>query len=306
VTDAAASSVPAALDDAAAVAPAAAPVGRAARPVRAQHVFVVERTERLSPHLVRVHLGGEAFDGFVEAGAEQLAATDRYVKLLLPPRPDRGLRPPFDLDELRGRLAPDELPVRRTYTVRSVDVEARTIAVDFVVHGDEGVAGPWALAARPGDLLQMSSPGGLWSPSDDPGVPDLLLGDDSAVPAIASALEAMGPEARGLALIEVEGPGDELELARPDGVELRWLHRAGERPGTALLAALRALGRPTTPPRVFAHGERGAMKEARVVLHDTWGLERSSLSLSAYWALGRVEDAFQAEKREPVGALFAD
>ena len=280
--------------------------GAPARPVRAQHVFVVERTERLSPHLVRVHLGGDAFASFVEAGADQLAATDRYVKLLLPPRPELGLRPPFDLDELRGRLAPDQLPVRRTYTIRSVDAAARTIAIDFVVHGDEGVAGPWALAARPGDLLQMSSPGGLWSPSDDPAVPDLLLGDDSAVPAVASALEGMAPDARGLALLEVEGPEDELELARPDGVELRWLHRAGSRPGTALLAALRALQPPTSAVRVFAHGERGAMKEARVVLHDTWGLQRSSLSLSAYWALGRVEDAFQAEKREPVGALFAD
>ena len=73
-----------------------------------------------------------------------------------------------------------------------------------------------------------------------------------------------------------------------------------------VVTALRGLEPPTSPVRVFAHGERGAMKEARVVLHDTWGLSRSSLSLSAYWALGRVEDAFQAEKREPVGALFAD
>ncbi|WP_209561349.1 siderophore-interacting protein [Frigoribacterium sp. PvP032] len=306
MTDAAASSAPAAATPVAPAAAAGSAATRPARPVRAQHVFVVERTERLSPHLVRVHLGGEAFDGFVEAGADQLAATDRYVKLLLPPRPHLGLQPPFDLDELRGRLAADELPVRRTYTIRSVDADARTIAVDFVVHGDEGVAGPWALAARPGDLLQMSSPGGLWSPSDDPDLPDLLLGDDSAVPAIASALESMGPDARGLALIEVEGRADELELARPEGVELRWLHRAGARPGSALLTALRGLEPPTTPLRAFAHGERGAMKEARVVLHDTWGLDRSSLSLSAYWALGRVEDAFQAEKREPVGALFAD
>jgi len=277
-----------------------------ARTVRAQHVFVVERTERLSPHLVRVTLGGDAFDGFVEAGAEQLAAADRYVKLLLPPRPGLGLTPPFDLDELRAVLDADDVPVRRTYTVRRVDAATRTIAVEFVVHGDEGVAGPWALAARPGDLLQMSSPGGLWSPSDDPRVLDLLLGDDSALPAVASALEAMADDARGLALLEVEGASDELDLVRPSGVELRWLHRDGARAGSVLLEALRALEPPTSPLRVFAHGERGAMKEARVVLHDTWGLDRSSLSLSAYWALGRVEDAFQAEKREPVGALFAD
>jgi NADPH-dependent ferric siderophore reductase len=279
--------------------------GRAARPVRAQHVFVVERTERLTPHLVRVHLGGEAFDGFVEAGADQLTSSDRYVKLLLA-RPGLGLQPPFDLERLRGELAPDDLPVRRTYTVRSVDHDARTIAVDFVVHGDEGVAGPWALAARPGDRLQMSSPGGGWSPSSDPAVPNLLLADDSAVPAVASAIEAMGPDARGLALVEVAGPDDELELSPPAGLELRWLHRGNAAPGSALLAALAEVAPPTGPVAVFAHGERGAVKEARVVLHDRWGLDRASLSISAYWALGRVEDAFQADKREPVGAIFAD
>ncbi|WP_446737346.1 SIP domain-containing protein [Rathayibacter sp. VKM Ac-2630] len=57
---------------------------------------------------------------------------------------------------------------------------------------------------------------------------------------------------------------------------------------------------------VFAHGERGAMKELRALLQDDWGLERRALSLSAYWALGRAEDRFQAEKREPVGEIFAD
>jgi len=278
---------------------------RAARAARSQHVFVVERTERLSPHLVRVHLGGEAVDGFLEAGAEQLEATDAYVKLLLP-RAGSSLVPPFDLDALRTQVSADELPVRRTYTIRSVDRAARTIAIDFVVHGDVGVAGPWALAARPGDLLATSSPGGLWRPSADPAVPDLLLGDDSALPAIAAALERMPAGATGLALVEVEGSADELALEHPAGVELRWLHRGDAVPGTLLLEALRALDVPTGPVVVFAHGERGMVKEARVVLHDTWRLDRASLSISAYWALGREEDRFQAEKREPVGAIFAD
>lgn len=275
------------------------------RPVRAQHVFVVDRSERPTPHLVRVHLGGPAFDDFVAAGAERLASTDRYVKLLMA-RPGTGLEPPFDLDELRTRFAPEKLPTRRTYTVRSVDHGSRTIAIDFVVHGDEGVAGPWAASARPGDLLSMASPGGAWSPSTDPADRHLLLGDDSAVPAIASALEVMSSDARGLALIEVEAAVDELDLVAPVGVEVRWLHRAGRTPGELLVETLRAVERPDSRVVVFAHGERGAMKEARVILQDGWGLDRGDLSLSAYWALGRAEDRFQAEKREPVGAIFTD
>lgn len=269
-------------------------------------MFVVERREQLSPHLVRIHLGGPAFAGFIgDASPEKIAATDKYVKLLIA-RPELGLTPPYDLEALRAELPQDDLPVRRTYTVRSVDQETSTIAIDFVVHGDDGIAGPWAATAEPGDLLALSGPGGMYTPSDESGTRHLLLGDESAIPAIASALEAMSDGAEGLALIEVDGPADELELSHPAGVELRWLHRGGGEAGTALVDATRALPRPTQPVDVFAHGERTAMKSLRTVLQDDWGLDRRTMSLSAYWALGRAEDAFQAEKNQPVGAIFAD
>ena len=282
----------------------AAPPERRARPARPQLVLTVLRTERLTDHFVRVHLGGDGFDAFLQAAdPERLAATDRYVKLLLAP-PGVALEPPHDLDALRARLAPEDLPVRRTYTIRSVDLEARSLAIDFVLHGDEGVAGPWAAAARPGDRLEMSAPGGAWAPSAD--AANVLLGDESALPAIAAALEAMPAEARGTALIEVHGAEDELPLAAPAGVEVRWLHRGDEEAGLALTAAVGDLPRPSGPVEVFAHGERTAMKRLRAILQDDWGVERAALSLSAYWALGRAEDRFQAEKREPVGAIFAD
>ncbi|QKS16715.1 siderophore-interacting protein [Curtobacterium sp. Csp2] len=276
------------------------------KPQRPQHVFVVERTERLTPHMVRVHLGGPAFADFVAAAdPERLASTDRYVKLLLP-APSSDLRPPYDLDALRATLPKHELPARRTYTVRAVDHEAGTIAVDFVVHGDEGRAGPWAATARPGDLLALSGPGGGYAPSTDPAVTHVLLGDDSALPAIGSALEALPAAATGVALVEVAGPADEQPLAHPAGLDLRWLHRdaTGAEPGTLLLAATRELPRASRPVQVFAHGERTAVKAIRRLLQDEWGLEKADLSLSAYWALGRAEDRFQEEKREPVGVIF--
>ncbi|MBF4581756.1 siderophore-interacting protein [Curtobacterium sp. VKM Ac-2865] len=274
---------------------------------RPQSVFVVDRTERLSPHMVRVHLGGPAFDDFV-AGAdpECLAATDTYVKLLLA-KPGLGLEPPYDLEALRETLPKQDRPARRTYTVRAVDHGTRTIAVDFVVHGDDGLAGPWAASAQPGDRLAMSFPGGGYAPSDDPAVTHVLLGDDSALPAVGAALEAMHDAATGVALVEVAGPGDEQELRHPAGVDLRWLHRdaTGAEPGTLLVAAARALTRPSSPVQVFAHGERAAMKAIRRLLQDEWQLEKRDLSLSAYWALGRAEDRFQEEKREPIGVIFA-
>ncbi|OIH93819.1 siderophore-interacting protein [Curtobacterium sp. MCBA15_001] len=273
---------------------------------RTQHVFVVDRTEQVSPHMVRVHLGGPAFAAFVEgADPDALAATDHYVKLLLARR-ELGLVPPYDLDALRETLPKADRPARRTYTVRSIDHDAQTIAIDFVVHGDEGLAGPWAAAAQPGDLLALSGPGGGYAPSTDPDVDHLLLGDDSALPAIASALQEMDATATGVALVEVAGPDDEQDLAHPAGVDLQWLHRdaTGAEPGTLLLDATRELPRASRPVRVFAHGERTAIKAIRRLLQDEWGVAKADMSLSAYWALGRAEDRFQEEKREPVGAIF--
>lgn len=278
------------------------------KPKRPQHVFVVDRTERLTPHMVRVHLGGPAFDDFVgTADPDKLAATDKYVKLLLA-KPSLGLEPPYDLEELRDTLPKQDRPARRTYTVRAVDHTARTIAVDFVVHGDDGLAGPWAAAAQPGDKLALSGPGGGYAPVDEPDVTHVLLGDDSALPAIGAALESMADTATGVALVEVAGPADEQQIAHPAGVDLRWLHRdaTGAQPGTLLLDAARALPRASRPVQVFAHGERTAMKAIRRLLQDDWGLEKREMSLSAYWALGRGEDQFQEEKREPVGVIFTD
>ncbi|WP_445445058.1 siderophore-interacting protein [Clavibacter sp. km3a] len=282
------------------------------RPVRAprsQHVLQVVRTERLTPHLVRVHLGGEGTRALLaEAVPERLAATDAYVKLMLP-QPGSGVVPPFDLPALRASLPPEALPAVRTYTLRLADPAAGTAAIDFVVHGDEGLAGPWAASARPGDLIAASGPGGMFRPSAEADVTRVLLGDDSAVPAIAAALAAMPDGAGGVALIEVDGPADELPLAHPAGVEVRWIHRSRTPdavPGAPLVAAARALARPDGEVEVFAHGERGAMKELRALLQDGWGIDRRALSLSAYWALGRAEDLFQAEKREPVGVIFVE
>ncbi|WP_110589164.1 siderophore-interacting protein [Microbacterium suaedae] len=275
----------------------------AAKKPRPQYVFEVVSTERVSPHLMRVHLAGSGFDAFAATAAER-GSTDAYVKLLFA-KPELDLEPPYDLDALRERLSPEDMPSRRTYTVRAIDRESRTIAIDFVVHGDEGIAGPWAANAAPGDRLCMSDPAGKYAP--DPAVDEhLFLGDDAAIPAIAAAIESLPSEAVGRALIEVGSPSDEIAISAPAGVDIRWLHRDGAPYGSALVAAVEALDRPTGSVDVFAHGEREAMKRLRPVLHTEWGIERARLSLSAYWAAGRAEDTFQAEKRQPVGQIFDD
>ena len=86
---------------------------------------------------------------------------------------------------------------------------------------------------------------------------------------------------------------------------LRWLHRNGEPAGSSalLVNAVRDAEWPEGRVHVFAHGERGYMKALRDVLFKQRGLERSQVSLSGYWASGRVEDQFQAEKKLPIGQI---
>jgi NADPH-dependent ferric siderophore reductase len=266
---------------------------------RHQVVLTVLETSWVSPHLIRVIAGGDAF-----AELNDNESTDRYVKLLFA-RPDLGLVPPYNLEELAARLPAEDQPVKRTYTVRWMDPVRRRLAIDFVVHGEEGVAGPWAARARPGDELVLMGPSGAWSPRPDADW-YLFAGDEAALPAIAAGLEALPAAAVGTAWLEVDSEADTFPLTAPAGIEIRWLFRRGRPAGTTTLLADAVAGAhwPAGRAEAFVHGERGAMKALRDVLFKQRGLERSQVSLSGYWAYGRAEDRFQAEKREPIGRIL--
>ncbi|MGO1354832.1 MAG: siderophore-interacting protein [Brachybacterium tyrofermentans] len=271
-----------------------APSAPAKRP-RKQAVLEVTGKTRLSPRLLRVTLGGEQYDHL-----NRNENSDAYVKLLIAD-PASGLHPPYDLDALREEQ-PELLPARRTYTVRHWDDEARTLDLDFVLHGhgeDSGIAARWADEALPGDLIALSGAGGGYTPQ--PGTrTHLLIGDHAALPAIAASLEAMDEQAEGLVLLHLDHEEDALELPRPAGVELRWI--VGER--ELLLEAVHGLDLSRTEGlQVFCHAERGLTKQLRRLLVKDSGIPREQISVSAYWALGRIEDQFQAEKREIIGKI---
>ncbi|MFE9094655.1 siderophore-interacting protein [Streptomyces sp. NPDC007264] len=261
------------------------PAGR----VRRVHSAQVVRTERLTPHMQRVVLGGDGLAGFAAD-----ACTDHYVKLLFPA--EGVVYPePFDLQRIREEFPRAAWPVTRTYTVRAWDPRHRELTLDFVIHGDEGLAGPWALRARPGQTVRFMGPGGAYAP--DTGADwHLLAGDESALPAIASALEAMPGDTEAHVFVEVSGPEEEQEI--DSDVEVVWLHR-GDRPvGAALVEAVRALEFPEGRVHAFVHGEAGFVKELRQLLRIEHRIPRDDLSISGYWRLGHNEDGWQASKRE--------
>jgi NADPH-dependent ferric siderophore reductase len=266
------------------------------RPARPQAVLAVQHREWLSAHTVRITAAGPGFEAL-----RMNDFTDKYAKILFVD-PSLGLTPPYDLAALRESLSSDQQPVTRTYTLRRADQERQELTIDFVVHGDRGIAAPWAARAEPGDLLTMSGAGGAYRPGPDRDW-HLFVGDESALPAICSALEALPADARGLAYLETSDPGEYLDATPPSGVQVSWLHRPepGSRP--QLLADALAAG-PWLSGRadVFAHGERESMKAVRAALKARLG-DGDQLSLSGYWAAGRTEDVFQSEKRQPIGQI---
>ncbi|WP_026553347.1 siderophore-interacting protein [Arthrobacter sp. H20] len=267
------------------------------RKPKPQTILTVQSTKWITPAMVRVVAGGDGFNAF---GSNNF--TDRYVKIHFA-KPELGLVPPYNHEALRETLDPADLPVTRTYTLRWVDYPAQRLAIDFVVHGDEGLAGPWAASAQPGDTLVVTGPGGGYTP-DESADWHLFAADESALPAVASALEALDDDAVGLAVLEVETESDRHDLVAPPGVELVWLYRRGGSAGTLLATAVQQAQWRNGRVQVFAHGEREAMKRLRDVFFTERGLERAQVSLSGYWAQGRTEDRFQAEKKEPVGKIL--
>ncbi len=258
----------------------------------------VVRTERLAPRLVRVVLGGKGLSGFV-----MKPFTDTYVNAQFL-RPGSALNVPFDDENVRT-LPREERPAGRRCTVSSWDPVRGELALDFVVHGDQGIAGPWAQAARPGDLLQLRGPSGDYAPDPEADV-HLLVGDESALPAIAASLAVLDAGAQVHAVLEVDGPADELPLTSRGDLVLRWVHRADEPDDLGLLRAVAALDQPVGRVQAFVHGEAVATRAVRTLLLRDWGVARDDLSCSPYWRRTFTDEAWREVKPAWQAAVETD
>jgi NADPH-dependent ferric siderophore reductase len=265
------------------------PAGRRRPPRRT----TVISAEPLTPGMVRVVLGGEALEDF-PAGE----FTDHYVKLQLPaPGADYGSD--FDLAEIQAAYPRELWPKTRTYSVSDWDATTGRLTIDFVVHGDRGVAGPWAARARPGDVLLLGGPGGAYAPSPDADW-HLLVGDASVIPAISATLARIPAAVPVFVVIEIDGPAEEQPLDSPGDLHLSWVLRSrppGEEPELAL-SAVRALDLPEGRGQAFVHGEASAVRAVRRHLLVDRGLPAEGLSASGYWKLQRTEEGWREDKAE--------
>ncbi|MEV0387161.1 siderophore-interacting protein [Nonomuraea sp. NPDC050643] len=256
---------------------------------RDHHRGVVLRTEQISRHMVRVVVGGDGLADFATTGL-----TDHYVKLVFPYE-GVDYPEPFSVKSCRESMPRELWPRLRTYTVRAWDPDALELTLDFVVHGDEGLAGPWAANAKPGDVVLMLGPGGGYVPDPEADW-HLLVGDESALPAIATSLEALPDSVVAHVLIEVDAPADELKLGTAADARIRWIYR-GDRPvGEGLVRAVRELDFPEGAVHAFVHGEAGFVKQLRRHLRLERGVPLERLSISGYWRLGADDEAWREVK----------
>src|SRR6201996_5263130 len=237
----------------------AAPGGprRRRKPPRRAEVLSVSP---VTPRLLSVLVTGDELDGFADA------APTSHLKVFLPaagqdepslpeftpagPAPRPPLRvslPAAGQDEPSlPEFPPDgpvyasdgPPPVVRTYTPRRYDPAGKVLEIQFLLHG-EGPASAWAQRAKPGDKLAVTGPGGRFSlePVSDHW---WLAADKSAIPAVATLLEAL-PETTTVDVhIEVDGPDDEVKLPRPGSAVVTWHHRQPGAYGQELAAAARS------------------------------------------------------------------
>ncbi|MDQ7809246.1 siderophore-interacting protein [Amycolatopsis sp. A133] len=261
-----------------------------ARPALTYHRAHVTAVRPVTPHLVRVTFAAESFRE-VPAGAP-----DQYVKVFFPlPGQAAPVLPEAGSDVLswyRTYLAmPDGVrPPMRTYTVRAHRAEAAEIDVEFVLHGDSGPASAWASRVEPGDRVTFTGPYGLYALPEDCDW-QLLVGDETALPAIGAIIEQLPPGARASVYVELADRADRQAFETRGAVEVHWLVR-GERPlGEALLEAVRTAAFPGGTPYAWVSGEAGVVKQVRRHLVRERRVDKARICFTGYWRLGVSEEA---------------
>lgn len=267
--------------------------------------LTVLRSERLSPHWMRVTLGGGEIEKFRPMGFDQ------WFRLFLPIGGDAGLdRVPAKANKMFGylkflRIPDGERPVMRNYSVRAYRPaegdRGAEIDVDFVLHGSaaDGTAGPasrWAETCAPGEHVLIIDEGLTFNP--ERGVDRVLLvGDETALPAIASIAASVPAGATGTAIIEVPSLDDALDFPHPEGLSVEWVLRPhDEQPGAIALQRVAELDLPAETFHTYAAGEQSLASGVRKLLVGERGVDKNTVSFCGYWKIGAASPTSKAAR----------
>jgi NADPH-dependent ferric siderophore reductase len=238
----------------------------------------VLRVVDLTPRMRRITLGGPELAGFISLG------TDDHVKLLFP----QNAAEHAALETLVLGSGKDNgpMPAMRDYTPRRYDQDTLELDIDFVLHGD-GPAATWAEQAKPGQFLHIAGPRGSMI------VPDifdsyLLIGDETALPAIARRLEGLAANRRALVIVEVENGAEQQRLESAAQINVIWVLREGGK--NNLLTTVKQLQVPSGNLYAWVATETKVSRQIRRMLLDEHGLNEQFVKAVGYWRLDQSDE----------------
>lgn len=250
----------------------------------------VVKSERISPNFVRLTLAG--LHGLENWGA------DHWCRLFFTRQGQDVLALPTRTSEIGWYLQylatpKARRPWVRAYTVREARPDVGEVDIDFVIHGDHDSMGPaakFALEAKPGDRLGFDQ-GSAFTP-DHPHDWTLLVGDETALPAIAGICCALPESEKGIAIIEIPSAEDEQNFDAPAGLDIKWVVReesaqSYEKPGELALKALAETTLPNSEVHAHTIGEVGLATGARRHLIQERGIPKRNVDFAGYWRYGR-------------------
>jgi len=236
----------------------------------------VLRVVDITPRMRRITLGGEQLAGFVSLGS------DDHIKLLFAQNAAEQAALESPTFSVKGE---GPQPAMRDYTPRRIDLSRGELDIDFVLHGD-GPASTWAEQAKPGQHLHIAGPRGSMI------VPDifdsyLLVGDETAIPAIARRLEELPAGRKALVVIEIADEHEKQALDSAADVQVTWVVRGQDE----LLGTVRDLQVPEGSLYAWVATETKLSRQVRRVLLDEHKLNDEFVKAVGYWrALGSDEE----------------
>jgi NADPH-dependent ferric siderophore reductase len=211
----------------------------------------VAHIEPLGPGFVAITFTGAALADFTSL------SFDDHVKFMLP--------------------GADGEQIRRDYTPRRYSRADRTLTIEFALHGD-GAASDWARRAVVGQPALIGGPrGSMIYPLELDW--HLLIGDATALPAIARRLEELPADARALVLLQADAH-DRRTFLTGAQADVRWFGTPA-----ALLDGLQSAALPDGAGFAWGGGEAGLMVGVREALAAK-GVPRERMRVSAYWKRG--------------------
>lgn len=235
--------------------------------------LTVLRVTDLTPRMRRITLGGAQLQGFISLGS------DDHIKLLFANNAEEQAA--MDAVDLPREGVK---PTMREYTPRRIDLVNNELDLDFVLHGD-GPASTWAAQAAPGHRLNIAGPRGSLV------VPDifdsyLLVGDETAIPAIGRRLEELPVGRKVIAVVEIEDAQERQPLPSKADVNVIWVERHRQ----SVLEVLAGLQLPEGKLYAWVALEKALTRQAKALLLEQKGVSEDCLKAAAYWRADGTAD----------------